>query len=369
MDNTGFCGHVVIYTDAGGVGGAEISAANLVAATLATSQTRFTVVGVATEVVAAIAAGHDQVDQIVLDGPLRMLDHWRTFRRLAPDIIHLNLCTPWAGATALAAAFCTPARVVRVDQLPLRTTDLIPLLRTRLLSLRVDAHVAVGQGAATLMENFYALGRGSVIAIPNGVPDRSPNAQPPKVTGPLHIGSVGRLDPMKGHDLLLRAIAQVPDATLTILGEGGWRSHLEQMAQDLGVAERVALPGWVNPQDHPSQFDVVVQPSRSEGFPLAIVEAMLAARPVVAMRVGSVAEAVRHGETGLLVAKNDVAGLVAALQQMQQPGVAARLGQRGRAVAAQQMTAVVMATAYGRLWQQLCDRPRAPRFWVGRPKD
>ncbi|MGF1536938.1 MAG: glycosyltransferase [Elainellaceae cyanobacterium] len=362
--------HIVIYTDAAGVGGAEISAGHLVALTSA----KVTVVGVSQSVVEAIASRRAEraAESVVVGkGPLPFWEHWDTFRRLNPDIIHLNLCTPWAGAIALAAALCTPARVVRVDQLPLRTTDLVTLLRTRFLSLRVDAHVSVGRGAARLMEDFYALGRGSVLSIPNGVPDRSPHAVPPAktLTGPLRVASVGRLDPMKGHDLLLRAIAQIPDAKLTILGEGGWRSHLEQMAQDLGVAARVSMPGWVDPQDFLPQVDVVAQPSRSEGFPLAIVEAMLAARPVVATRVGSVAEAVRHGETGLLVEKDDVVGLVAALRQIREPEVAARLGAQGRQVAVQAMSAKVMAAAYEALWARLSRQPARPRLWVGRPKD
>ncbi|MGF1515265.1 MAG: glycosyltransferase [Elainellaceae cyanobacterium] len=386
MTKPQFKGHVVVYADAAGVGGAEISAGHLVSSASA----RITVVGLYPEVVAAIAhqgrpkanaawraeRTEQTTDSIVLsEGPLAFLQHWQTFRRLKPDVIHLNLCTPWAGATALAAALCTPAQVVRVDQLPLRTTDLATLLRTRFLSLRVDAHVAVGRGAARLMEDFYALGRGSVISIPNGVPDRSPQAVPPaaELSGPLRVGSVGRLDPMKGHDVLLQSIALVPHAKLTILGEGDWRSHLEQMARSLGIEDRVAFPGWVNPQDYLPQFDVVVQPSRSEGFPLAIAEAMLAARPVIATRVGSVAEAVADGETGLLIEKNDAVGLAVALRRLQEPGLAAQMGQRGRAMAATAYTANVMAASYEALWQRLCDRPvspgAAPRLWVGRPRD
>jgi len=68
-----------------------------------------------------------------------------------------------AGATGLVAALTLPGQgVVRVDQLPLRTTDALDLWRTRALSLRVDAHVAVGEARARRMEDFYALGCGAV---------------------------------------------------------------------------------------------------------------------------------------------------------------------------------------------------------------
>ncbi len=76
---------------------------------------------------------------------------------------------------------------------------------------------------------------------------------------------------------------------------------------DLGISDRVEFSGWVdNPRDYIPQFDIFAMPSRSEGFALAIVEAMLAALPVVATRVGSIPEAVTDGESGLLVDKDDV---------------------------------------------------------------
>ncbi|MCY7273996.1 MAG: glycosyltransferase, partial [Phormidesmis sp. CAN_BIN44] len=82
------------------------------------------------------------------------------------------------------------------------------------------------------------------------------------------------------------------------------RQSLERLAAELGVSDRVELRGWVeNPRDHLAEFDVVAMPSRPEGFPLAMVEAMLAGRPVVATRVGSVPEAIIDGETGLLIKK------------------------------------------------------------------
>ncbi|MDF5717200.1 MAG: glycosyltransferase [Rhizonema sp. NSF051] len=82
---------------------------------------------------------------------------------------------------------------------------------------------------------------------------------------------------------------------VVILGEGGQRAALEKLAAELGVSDRIQLLGWVdNPRDYLPEFDIFAIPSRSEGFPLAIVEAMLAARPVVETRVGSIPKAVRQ---------------------------------------------------------------------------
>jgi len=366
--------HVVVYTDSAGVGGAEISLGHLIAT--ASRAIEITVVGVNPTVVDAIARGRPQAQRIVLPGSglSAFWTHRRTFQRLRPDVVHVNLCTPWAGAVGLSAALSLPdVRVVRVDQLPLRTTDLLTWLRTRMLCLRVDAHVAVGRVCGRHLEDFYALGRGTVLAIPNGVPDLEPlgNSTPISRGEDLQIGSIGRLDPMKGHDLLLRAIARVERTRLTIVGEGAYRSQLEQMAAELGLGDRVQMPGWIErPQHHLPTFDVIAQPSRSEGFPLAMVEAMLAARPVIATRVGSVPEAITDGKTGLLIEKDDVESLVQALRRLRdQPDFRLQLGQQARAIAASSFTAEQMTAQYEHLWQRVLTQPRQPRLRVARPRD
>lgn len=365
--------HVILYTDSAGIGGAEISLGHLVATLPAEIQA--TVVGVSDRVVHAIADRHTPTRKIVLPavGIRAFLAHLFTFQRLQPDIIHLNLCTPWAGAIGLLAALALPrVRVVRVDQLPLRTTDAWQLWRTRWLSLRVDAHVAVGEASARRMEDFYALGRNSVISIPNGVPDLalSPPVGHPSSTK-LVVGSMGRLDAMKGHDILLRAVAHVEGVEAIILGEGSERSTLEKLATELGIVDRVHFPGWIeHPQTYLPQFDVVAMPSRSEGFPLAMVEAMLAARPVIATRVGSMPEAILDQKTGILIEKNDVLGLARALGELRDdPAHRLLLGKQAREMAVARFTTEVMAGQYQSLWKQLTTLPRKPRLRVPRPKD
>lgn len=365
---------VVVHTDSAGIGGAEISLGHLVAHV--SDRIEITVVGVSQPVVDAIASRRSTARRIVLPakGMLAIAAHLRTFLSLRPDVIHVNLCTPWAGATGLAAALALPgARVVRVDQLPLRTTDLGLLLRTRMLCLRLDAQVAVGEASARRMEDFYALGRGTVRSVINGVPDVECDRVPrlPLTPGRCIIGCVGRLDAMKGYDVLLRAIALVEGTEVAILGEGVQRQALEDLAQTLGVRDRVRFCGWVeSPRAYLPQFDLFTQPSRSEGFPLAIVEAMLAARPVVATRVGSVAEAVKDNETGLLVDKDDVNGLAAAIRRLRDnPALRERLGRRGREIALAHFTAQQMADRYERLWEEIVAQPQVPRLRVPRPKD
>ncbi|MBD1845384.1 glycosyltransferase family 4 protein [Cyanobacteria bacterium FACHB-63] len=352
---------VVVYTDSEGIGGAEISLGHLVA----TISADVTVIGVSETVVNAIA--HDRPKFIL---PKTLFSHWLTFARLHPDIIHVNCCTPWACAIGLTAALMIPdTRVVRVDQLPLRTTDAIGLWRTRFLSLRLDAHVAVGRASAQRMEDFYALGRNSVISIPNGVPDLGEPESIPTET--MTVGSIGRLDAMKAHEILLKAIAQTENINAVILGEGSERSNLEQLAMNLGIQNRVQLLGWMdNPRSYLSKFDVVAMPSRSEGFPLAMVEAMLAARPVIATRVGSMPEAVIDGITGWLIEKNDVDGLAKALMRSRDDvPLRLQMGQQARQMALAHYTVEAMTKQYEQLWQELRGKARSPRLRVPRPKD
>lgn len=363
--------HIVAYTDSLGIGGAEISLKHLVANV--SSDINITVLGLSQTVVEAIACQRPQAKQIVLPatGFQSAMAHLTTLHRLRPDVVHINLCTPWAGATGLAAALMLPnARVIRVDQLPLRTTEAVKLWRTRALSLRVDAHVAVGEASARRMEDFYALGRNTVLSVPNCVPDvvDEPKPSPKRPEGQIVIGSIGRLDLMKAHDVLLRAIAQVDGAKVVILGEGEQRIALEKLAAELGVSDRLEMSGWVeNPRTYLPKFDVVALPSRSEGFPLTIIEAMLAARPVVATRVGSIPEAV-NSETGLLVDKDDVNSLAAALRCLRDdPALRDRLGKRGREVAVAHFTVEHMTASYESLWQKLLTLPPAPRLRVPCP--
>lgn len=363
---------VVVYTDAAGVGGAEISLGHLVASV--SDDIEIIVVGVSELVVNAIASRRSQAVAKILPtkGAGSVMAHLAALHQLHPDVVHCNLCTPWACVTGLVVALTLPhARVVRVDQLPLRTTDFLTLWRTRALSLRVDAHVAVGEASARRMEDFYALGRGSVLSIPNCVPDIiDVQPLPTRPNGQIVVGSVGRLDRMKAHDVLLKAIAQVEGVQVVILGEGAQRLELEKLAYELGVSDRVSLLGWVdNPRTYLSEFDVMALPSRSEGFPLAIVEAMLAARAVVATRVGSVAEAVIDGETGFLVEKDDIAGLAVALRRLRDdPALRIQLGKRGREVAAK-FTVEQMANSYLSLWYQIVSARQAPRLKIPRPRD
>jgi glycosyltransferase involved in cell wall biosynthesis len=139
--------------------------------------------------------------------------------------------------------------------------------------------------------------------------------------GPLRLACVGRLEPAsKGQDLLFEALAAAPwterDWRLTVFGEGPVREGLERLAAQLGLSERVSFAGQVADveaiwRDH----HLLALPSRHEGLPLVVVEAMLCARPVLATDVAGAREVIEDGVTGFLAAAPTVGALSAALER------------------------------------------------------
>jgi phosphatidylinositol alpha-1,6-mannosyltransferase len=156
---------------------------------------------------------------------------------------------------------------------------------------------------------------------------------------------VSRLVPRKGQDTLIRALpmirGRVPDAALLIVGTGPYRSTLERLARESGVESDVILTGEVPWEEVPAHFaagDVFAMPCRTrrsgldvEGLGIVFLEASAVGLPVVAGDSGGAPDAVRHGETGLVVsgrAIREVADEVAGL--LLEPGRARALGAAGR---------------------------------------
>jgi glycosyltransferase involved in cell wall biosynthesis len=158
-------------------------------------------------------------------------------------------------------------------------------------------------------------------------------------TDAVVVGIVARLDPLKDHATLLRAFARVavavPQAHLLCVGDGPLRAELISLAQALHLDGRVRFPGTIVPPFNLHRlFDVSVLCSVTEGFPNSVLEAMAAARPVIATCVGGVPDAVHDGETGVLIRPGDPEALAAALRAMvESPERARTLGTTAQAYA------------------------------------
>jgi glycosyltransferase involved in cell wall biosynthesis len=359
---------VLLYADVDAVGGAEIAMGNLLSTLDDTYEVW--VAGTHAPFVRWLAGrGRGIRWAVTTPGPLA---HLKLLRRLRPDLVQVNLEVPWAAPTMLAVALTLPwLRVVAVEHMAARTVHLATLLRTRALALRLDQHVAVSADAAKRVEDFYALGRGSVRVIHNGVPALPAPPRPAaRADGGLVIGCVGRLDRVKGHDVLIEALTRLPEARAVIIGAGPEEEALRRQARELGVADRVSLPGWSDQvTERLAEFDIFCHPSRYEGLGLALLEAMRARLPCVATAVGGVPELLDHGRYGVLVPPNDPEALAAALAALAgDPARRTRLAAQARDRVLAEFTTERMAAAYRELWAETLRAPRAPRLRPYPPK-
>jgi len=174
--------------------------------------------------------------------------------------------------------------------------------------------------------------------------------------------TVARLDKQKGHSYLLEAAALVPEAMFVLVGEGPERSALEAQASILGLSNRVVFLGYRDDvSDLLASCDVFVLPSLFEGLPLSVLEAMAAGKPVVATDIGGTNEAVKHGETGLLVPSADPESLARAIRTVLfDPVLSQRLGSAGRARVHQEFSAETMVQRIAEIYDELLDSCKTP---------
>ncbi len=197
--------------------------------------------------------------------------------------------------------------------------------------------------------------------VPNGIEvARFAAVSPaPSPGGPRRLLSVARLTEQKGLDVLLRALPAVRAATgpvaLTLLGEGPERSYLGTLAAELGLMEVVSFQGVVQDvRPFLAAAHAFVLPSRFEGIPLALLEAMAAGLPVVASAVDGNVDVIHDGIDGLLVPPNDPMALADSLcRVLRDPGLANRLGDAARQRISSCYSAEIMTNRTCEIYRQL----------------
>jgi glycosyltransferase involved in cell wall biosynthesis len=272
----------------------------------------------------------------------------RALRAFRPDVVHAH--NPAVGlATGLAALRGRRARgLVSVHGVP----DEDYAHAARALGFAGLPVVACGPGIAT---GLAEAGRPARETVPNGVgPAPAPADRASLgIAGPLLV-TVGRLTPAKNQALAVRGLAEVPGATLLVVGDGPERPAVEAAAHAAGVAGRVVFTGArADARALTGAADVVVIPSRSEGLPLAALEALAAGRPIVATAVRGLRDLLEDGRTALLVPPGDEAALAAAVRRLLADGDLARaLGEAGLQEASR-YTEDAMVAAYLRLYGEV----------------
>ncbi|MBD3662401.1 glycosyltransferase [Sulfitobacter aestuariivivens] len=159
----------------------------------------------------------------------------------------------------------------------------------------------------------------------------------PLPKGPRRLVAIGRLVEQKGQLALVQAMAEVQeDIHLTLIGDGEMRSAIEALIAHRSLKERVTLTGWVDETRIMQELETahaLVMPSFAEGLPMVVMEAMAAARPVIATYIAGTPELVQDGKTGWLVPAGDVHALAEAMDAFARAPLSklTRMGTAGRA--------------------------------------
>jgi glycosyltransferase involved in cell wall biosynthesis len=259
---------------------------------------------------------------------VRLCQLARAIGRARPDVVHLNMTTATNNRHAIAAAWLARLPVVATLHSPVAVGAPRHTLLLRGLFSRLRAAIAVSRDVRRILIDDLHVPAGRVRLIPNGVADADPLPQrPASVT---RIVAAGRLEREKGFDVLIdatrRLVARGVRVEVAIFGEGSQRRALEDAARDLPVT----LPGFVaDPARRWQDAHLFCLPSRLEGLPLALLEAMMHGLPCVASNVGDVADAL--GSSGVAVPPGDPEALANAIAYLcADPALAASMGAAAR---------------------------------------
>lgn len=171
------------------------------------------------------------------------------------------------------------------------------------------------------------------------------------------IGSIGRLSAEKGYRTLVQALGrfskEVGDARILIIGEGSERKALENLVKELGLFEKVMLPGYrKDARSYLPFFNVFVLPSLTEGLPITILEAMNVGIPIISTRVGGVPEVLGYGKGGLLVDKNNAQEIAEGILKVQrEPELGRSLGEWAQAEVGKRYSSQQMVAGYNEIYR------------------
>lgn len=246
------------------------------------------------------------------------------------DIVHCHL--PHADTVGRLAARCAGVRViVTTEHGKFLWKPWYYLAFERLLGVSTDARICVSRDILDIRAKREGTPARKLFYIPNGVdiaafraPERSRAAVLAElgwVPAQKIVIAVGRLEPEKDYELLIHAIdglrTRFPSIGCLIVGDGSRRAALGALVESLGIARHVKLAGARN--DIPDLLgagNVFVLSSIKEGLPVSLLEAMAAGKGIVATAVGGIPEAIRNGESGLLVPPGNVDALAGAIASL-----------------------------------------------------
>ena len=231
-------------------------------------------------------------------------------KNIKPDIIHIHGTR--GGILGRLAAIGLKYPVIYTEhlwtkdyQLRSRLSHHLQLVGLWFLDMFTTLTIAVSQAVKDFLIESQITRPEKVLVIYNGIESPKKKAKPFEDKKTI-IASIGTLNEQKGMQYLIQAMPKVlrefPDSELIIIGQGPYKTELEKLAKKMKLSSKIKLTGFVKDvYDELQHVDVYVQPSVSESFGLAILQAMSMGLPIVATNTGGIPEVVTSGKTGILV--------------------------------------------------------------------
>lgn len=297
----------------------------------------------------------------VRENPLSYL--WRSFgpvdefwlrevlRVEAPRIVHLHTFASQVLGTR--AALAAGARIVRTEHSTRVFEDPSCIPFARWSMQRAHVSVAISRHVHRVAVRRFAFARDKMRIIANGVDTARFSPAPfAPASDTLKLVAVGRFDRRKGMDRAIEAVAQVPRAELTIVGDGDERARLTAMVRKKHLEARVRFAGYAtDPRPFLAEADAFLCASREEGLGIALLEAMAMGRPVIAVPVGGIVEIVTPGQTGWLARADSVSALVDELRQVRRDDIVIR-GAKARDAVVRSFSIEAMRAAYADVYRE-----------------
>lgn len=273
-----------------------------------------------------------------------------------PDVVHTHLdVIKYAVAAAKLSGVKTCVHTVHNVADQEAEGRVQKIINTTYFKLGLSTPVALSPEVQRTILDFYGLPESKVPVIYNGVdlsrciPKESYRMDTPVL---LHIG---RFNHQKNHKGLLEAFQKIrsvyPDARLDLLGDGELLEETKQYAQELGIAGNVRFLGsQSNVYPYLNGADVFLLPSKFEGMPMTIIEAMGTGLPIVASRVGGVPDMLCHRESGLLTSCDPEEVSQAVMELLEDEALRTKLGEKAKEESLR-FSADYMAKQYTKAYQ------------------
>lgn len=253
--------------------------------------------------------------------------------QVQPNVVHVVCGIPWSCIVFREVMIANLIPIIFTEQYVPSGLNITSTMHRRLSRIyrECSSIIAVCEENNTLLKLSYGFPADAITTIPNAVTVRGSHdkVRTRGVDSPLRVATLARLVQQKGIDTLIKGISMLPEpiralVSVDIWGDGPLLQELLSLAAELGLVDCLNFLGWRrDAAEHLAGYDLFILPSRSEGQPFALLEAMEAGVPVIASSASGNMEALDYGRCGLLFPPDDEAALSRAIAAVARDPVAA----------------------------------------------